>query len=87
MDELHVLLQQENNDLADCLAENEFLLKVAYLCDIFPKLNIFVQGQDKNIPDVSGEIAAFIKKLPLWKEGIESLFGSSQYSVFFLKEK
>ena len=33
------LFPQEYNDLADCLAENTFLLKVAYLCDIFAKLN------------------------------------------------
>ena len=35
MDELPAFLQQQNNNLADCLAENKFLLKLAYLCDIF----------------------------------------------------
>ena len=32
-------LLQENNNLSDYLVEKEFLLKLAYLCDIFAKLN------------------------------------------------
>ena len=54
VDELQAFLQQENNHLADCLAENKFLLKLAYLCDIFAKLNklnISMQGMDKNMLD------------------------------------
>ena len=49
VDELQAFLPQEYNDLADCLAENTFLLKVAYICDIFAKLNkinISMQGWD-----------------------------------------
>ena len=49
------ILQQENSNLADCLAENKFLLKLAYLYDIFAKLNklnISMQGPDKNIGNV-----------------------------------
>ena len=69
VDELQAFLQQENNNLADCLSENKFLLKLAYLCDIFAKLNklnISMQGSDKNRLDVSDKIVAFIKKLSLW---------------------
>ena len=61
-----LFLQQNSNNLADCLAENKFLLKLAYLCDIFAKLNklnISMQGPDKNMLDVSDKIAAFIKCL------------------------
>ena len=50
VDELQAFLPQEYNDLADCLAENAFLLKVAYICDIFFKLNkinISMQGWHK----------------------------------------
>ena len=48
---------KKNNHLADCLAENKFLLKLAYLCDIFAKLNklnISMQGMDKNMLDERG---------------------------------
>ena len=39
VDKLQDFLQQENNNLADCLAKNAFLLKLACLFDIFAKLN------------------------------------------------
>ena len=39
VDELKDFLLQENNDLAAYLSEYEFLLKLAYLCDVFFKLN------------------------------------------------
>lgn len=85
VNELQAFLQQENNPLADCLAQNDFLLKLAYLCDIFAKLNklnISMQGPDKNMLDVSDKIAAFVKKLLLWKEDISNLSGSFQYFTF-----
>ena len=93
VDNLQAFLQQEDNNLADCLAENKFLLKLAYLCDIFTKLNklnISIQGPDKNMLDVSDKIAAFIKKLSLWKKDTENVSGSSQYFTFlssFLEKK
>ena len=64
LDELHAFLQQEKNQLADYLAENEFLLKLAYLCDIFAKLNklnLSMQGTDRNMLDISDKITAFTK--------------------------
>ena len=39
LDELHAFLQKQKNQFADCLAENKFLLKSDYLCDMFAKLN------------------------------------------------
>ena len=66
MDEFQAFLQQENINFALCLAEKDFLMKLAYLCDIFAKLknlNISMQGPDKNMLHVSDKIAAFIKKL------------------------
>jgi len=55
--------------LADCLAQNKFLFKLAYLCDIFSelnKLNISVQRLDKNMLDASHKIATSNEKLSLW---------------------
>ena len=85
MDEPQAFLQQENANLVDCLAEKEFLIKLAYLPDIFAelnKLNISMQGPNKNMLDVSDKIAAFIKNLSLGKKDIENVFGSSQYFTF-----
>ena len=55
LDELHAFLQKEKNQLADCLAKNKFLLKLAYLCGIFAKLNelnLSMKGADKNMLDI-----------------------------------
>ena len=76
-----LFLQQNSNNIADCLAENKILLKLAYLCDIFAKLNKLntsMQGPDKNMLDVSDKISAFIK-MSLWKKDVENVSGSSQY--------
>jgi len=46
------------------------------LCYIFAKsnkINISIQGPDKNMLDVSDKIAVFIKKLSLWKEDITNM--------------
>ena len=55
LNELDAFLQKQKNQLADCLAENKFLLKLDYLCDMFAKLNklnLSMQGADKNIFDI-----------------------------------
>ena len=41
-----------------------------------------MQVPDKNMLDVSDKIAAFIKKLSLWKNDIENVSGSCQYFTF-----
>jgi len=69
------VLQQENNQLAHCLAQNEVSFKLAYLCDIFAevnKLHVSMQGPYKTMLDVSNKIAAFNEKLSLWKRDITS---------------
>ena len=75
-DELHAFLQQEKNQLADYLSENEFLLKLAYLCDIFAKLNklnLSMQGADRNMLDISDKITAFTKN------AIKAVFVEGRY--------
>ena len=71
---------QENNDSAAYLSENEFLLKLAYLCDVFDKLNklnVSMQGPDKNVLDISDKIETFIKSClcgkMIWKTCLEVL--------------
>ena len=85
LDELRAFLLQEKNQLADYLSETEFLLKLAYVCDIFDKLNklnLSMQGAHKNVLDISNKITAFTKKLSLWKEDIANVSGGSQYFPF-----
>ena len=85
MDELKDFLLQENNDFAAYLSKNELLLKLAYLCDVFAKLNklnVSMQGPDKNVLVISDKIEAFIKKLSSWKNDMENVSGSSQYFTF-----
>jgi len=60
-------------------------LKLAYLCDIFAKLNklnISMQGPDINMLDASDEIAVFVIKLSLWEEDITNVSESSQFFTF-----
>ena len=86
LDELRAFLQQEKNQLADYLSETEFLLKLAYVCDIFDKLNklnLSMQDAHKNVLDISNKITAFAKKLSLWKEDIANVSRGSQYFPFF----
>jgi len=48
----------------------EFLIKLAYLCDIFEELNalnLSLQGRNINLLKSIEKIPAFIKKLKLWK--------------------
>jgi len=56
------------------------------LCDTFAKLNklnISMQGPDKNMLDASDKIVVFVKKLPLQKEDTTILSEGSQWFTFF----
>ena len=47
-----------------------FLTQLAYLCDIFAKLNqlnISLQGKDTHLLQLHDKITAFKRKLQLWK--------------------
>ena len=79
------VVNYKNNQLAYCLAWNNFLFKLAYFCNICAKLNkliISMQGPDKNMLHVSEKIAVFIKKVSLWKEDITNVSGRSQCFTF-----
>jgi hypothetical protein len=67
--EIHTLLQEENHENSRYLAEPDFLLKLAYLCDIFDKLNVLnlsLEGNNMHILKLLEKISAFRKKLQLW---------------------
>ncbi|XP_026821623.1 zinc finger BED domain-containing protein 5-like [Rhopalosiphum maidis] len=69
------LFLKEKTDLAQFLYNEEFILKLTYLADIFSKLNelnLYLQGtQGADIFAVHDKIKGFMKKLTLWQSNIE----------------
>ncbi len=68
--ELLQYLTRENHPSAQLFSNTDFLLKPAYLTDIFEKLNILnssLQGVDCNIIQHNEKLNSFIKKIELWK--------------------
>lgn len=73
--ELLEFLTQYNVDLAGKVADDLWLLKLAYLADIFSQLNILntsMQGEESNILKSTDKITAFKKKLRIWKTRIQN---------------
>nr|XP_023021166.1 zinc finger MYM-type protein 6-like [Leptinotarsa decemlineata] len=68
--ELNQVLEcQERQENTKYFTEPDFMLKLAYLCDVFEKLNnlnLSLQGNNTHILKLSERIAAFRKKLQLW---------------------
>lgn len=72
--EIYTYLQRESNDEAHNFNNTEFLIKLAYLCDIFQKLNDLnksLQGNNTHILQLADKITGFQKKLLLWKRKLE----------------
>jgi len=69
------LFLKEKTDLAKSLHNEDFILKLTYLADIFSKLNelnLYLQGtQGADIFAVHEKIRGFMKKLTLWQKNIE----------------
>ncbi|KAL4108255.1 hypothetical protein QTP88_018486 [Uroleucon formosanum] len=69
------LFLKEKTDLAQFLYNEEFILKLTYLADIFSKLNelnLYLKGtQGADIFAVHDKIKGFMKKLTLWQSNIE----------------
>ena len=68
--EIFIFLKNENHALATTFEDEVFLTHLAYLCDIFAKLNqlnISLQGKDTHLLQLHDKITAFKRKLVLWK--------------------
>ena len=68
--EIFIFLKKENHALAITFEDEVFLIHLAYLCDIFAKLNqsnISLQGKDTHLLQLHDKITAFKRKLVLWK--------------------
>ena len=63
--EISIFLKEENHALATIFKDEVFLTQLAYLCDIFLKLNqlnIFLQGEETHLLQLYDKITAFIKE-------------------------
>jgi hypothetical protein len=73
--ELLQFLTEHNLDLAGKVADIEWLAMLAYLADIFSllnSLNISLQGKDASVLKTYDKVAAFKKKLRLWRTRLEN---------------
>ena len=63
--EISIFLKEENHALASVFEDEIFLTQLAYLCDIFEKLNrlnLSLQEKDIHLLQLHGKITAFKKK-------------------------
>ncbi|CAJ1059684.1 zinc finger BED domain-containing protein 5-like [Xyrichtys novacula] len=69
-EEIQVFLEENGmHDVASKFSDEQFLMKLAYLSDIFGKLNelnLQLQGRDKHLPHLADKISAFTRKLEMW---------------------
>ncbi len=68
--EIRMFLEEERMyEAASKFSDEEFLFKLAYLSDMFGKLNelnLQLQGKDKHLPHLADKINAFSRKLEVW---------------------
>lgn len=67
--EITAFLSENNSPLVDLFSNDVWLAQVAYLADIFERLNtlnVSMQGRGHNIFEQSEKIEAFKKKIALW---------------------
>lgn len=72
--EIYTYLQTESHNDAQNFINTEFIIKLAYLCDIFKKLNDLnksLQGNNTHILQLADKITGFQKKLLFWKRKLE----------------
>ena len=70
---IFIFLKEENHALAITFEDEVFLTHLAYLCDIYAKinqLNISLQGKDTHLWQLHDKITAFKRKLVLWKTNL-----------------
>lgn len=72
--EVFMFLRDCNKPSAELFCDTEFLLKLAYLADIFAKLNILnksLQKGNANILTWNEKVQGFVKKLSLWEAAVK----------------
>ncbi|XP_071053350.1 zinc finger BED domain-containing protein 5-like [Onthophagus taurus] len=88
--ELLVYLQQAKSHYSEFISDPEFLLKLAFLSDLFEHLNNLnksLQGQDENVITAKDKLHSFIKKIELWSSSInQNNFDSFSSTQSFIEE-
>ena len=95
---LQRFLLEKNSDLANKFSDEKWVLKFAYLCDIFNllnELNLSLQGKMTTVFKLADKVAAFKDKLKSWEQRVnkrvfdmfqtlaETLKGSEPEQEFF----
>ena len=81
--EIIIFLKKEKPSFVTTFENGVFHSKLAYLCDIFEKLNqlnMSLQGRDTHILQLYDKLTAFKRKLRLWKTGL--LENGEQFKSF-----
>jgi hypothetical protein len=63
--EIYILLKEEEHKYTEHFVNEDFLVKLAYLCDIFEKLNalnLSLHGRNVHLLKSMEKMLAFIKK-------------------------
>jgi hypothetical protein len=82
--EIYKFLKEEGHKYANEFSDENFLIKLAYLCDIFEKLNalnISLQGINTNILNSMDKMTAFIKILKLWRRKMNEGTSKNSFSI------
>ena len=72
--ELHCYLVEEKHSSSGKFVDDDFVLKLAYLCDIFEQLNSLnmpLQSIETHVLQLSEKVSTFKRKLLLWKKKLE----------------
>lgn len=72
--EMLVFLVDSKPELSTFFSDEKWLVKLAYLADIFSHLNVLnlsLQGPDKTVLYVQDRVNAFIKKLSVWNTRVK----------------
>lgn len=75
--------------LSDCLTDSSWLLKLAYLADIFTKLNevnLSMQGKNETVFTVFHKMSSLLTKLEFWASSVEENFDCFPTLCDFLTE-
>ena len=88
--EVRIFLIDGDFALGNRLCDERWLMKLAYLADIFKKLNdlsLSLQGKAVTLFDASDEVQAFKKKIKFWAESMKSRIQDSFPMVKELTEE
>jgi len=73
--EIRIFLIDDDFALGDRLCDERWLMKLAYLADIFKKLNdlsLSLQGKAITVFEASDKVQAFKKKIKFWAESMKN---------------